>query len=56
MKQFFNIRGGNHCTKRRCSQIKPQLRIEIEDGREARKPCILHNNISLTKTKPWSVG
>ena len=23
-----------YCTKRRCSQIKPQLKIEIEDGRE----------------------
>ena len=24
-----------YCTKRRCSQIKPQLKVEIEDGREA---------------------
>ncbi len=22
-----------YCTKRRCSQIKPQLKVEIEDGR-----------------------
>ena len=26
-----------YCTKRRCSQIKPQLKVEIEDGREAHK-------------------
>jgi len=24
-----------YCTKRRCSEIKPQLKVEIEDGREA---------------------
>ena len=24
-----------YCTKRRCSEIKPQFKIEIEDGREA---------------------
>ena len=24
-----------YCTKRRCSQIMPQLKVEIEDGREA---------------------
>ena len=24
-----------YCTKRRCSEIKPQLKDEIEDGREA---------------------
>ena len=23
-----------YCTKRRCSQIKPQLKVQIEDGRE----------------------
>ena len=23
-----------HCTKRRCSKIKPQLKVEIEDGCE----------------------
>ena len=24
-----------HCTKRRCSQIEPQLKVEIHDEREA---------------------
>ena len=24
-----------YCTKRRCSEIKPQLKIEKEDGRKA---------------------
>ena len=24
-----------YCTKRRCSEIKPQLKVEINDGREA---------------------
>ena len=24
-----------YCTKRRCSQIKPRLKVEREDGREA---------------------
>jgi len=24
-----------YCTKRRCSEVKPQLKVEIEDGREA---------------------
>ena len=24
-----------YCTQRRCSQIKPQLKVEIEDGHEA---------------------
>ena len=24
-----------YCTKRRCSEIKPQLKVEIEDGGEA---------------------
>jgi len=23
-----------YCTKRRCSQTKPQLKVEIKDGRE----------------------
>ena len=26
-----------YCTKRRCSEIKPQLKVEIKDGREAPK-------------------
>jgi len=29
-----------NCTKKRCSQLKPQLKVEIEDGRE---PSTLHN-------------
>ena len=24
-----------YCTKKRCSEIKPQLKVEIEDGRKA---------------------
>ena len=30
-----------YCTKRRCAHIKPQLKVKIEDGREAPyKPSI----------------
>ena len=30
-----------YCSKRRCSEIKPQLKVEIEDGRE--KPSFYKN-------------
>ena len=33
-----------YCTKRRCSQIKPQLKVKKEDGREAcPKSLVLYN-------------
>ena len=27
-----------YCTKRRCSQIEPQFKVELEDKREAHRP------------------
>ena len=44
------------CTKRRCSQVKPHLKVEKEDGREALyKPSIYKNvmrwmNLKVRKT------
>ena len=32
LELFFDI--VLYCTKRRCSQIEPQLKVEIEDGRK----------------------
>ena len=37
-KKYYEIRRLFYvlfCTKTRCSEIKPQLKVEIEDGREA---------------------
>ena len=34
-----------YCTKKRCSQIKPQLKVEIEDGREAPYKPIYYRKI-----------
>jgi len=33
------------CTKRRCSEIKPQLEIEIEDGCEAPKSLVIQKKM-----------
>ena len=31
-----------YCTKRRCSQIKPHIEVEIEDGRERSKSLVFY--------------
>ena len=33
ISKFFSF--NLYCTNRKCSKVKPQLKIEIEDGREA---------------------
>jgi len=34
-KKSYLIRELFYCTKKRCSQIEPQLKVELEDGRGA---------------------
>ena len=44
-----------YCTKIRCSQIKPQLKVEIEDGREAPSKSSNHIFGQLEHTNKYTL-